>query len=84
MLNEGGGIIDDLVLTKSPKDASFRLVINASRTKIVLDALQSTILSVKVSSNPDLALLALQGKVPFCFICSYLYSYYQVQHVLRY
>ena len=60
LTNEHGGIIDDLMVARIPD--GFSLVVNASRKALVAEYLASRFPpNVKVSPEPGLALLALQG-----------------------
>ncbi len=62
MLNEQGGVIDDLI-TYYLADGSYRLVVNAGTRQKDLDWLnaRSDGFDVAVSERPELALLAVQG-----------------------
>jgi aminomethyltransferase len=60
LLNESGGIIDDLMVERS--DASLSLIVNASRKEIDFTYISERLPSnVKLAPEPDRALLALQG-----------------------
>ena len=62
LLNESGGIIDDLMVTRDGDSVSVSLVVNASRKEIdfayIAERLPS---SVSLHPEPNRALLALQG-----------------------
>ena len=63
LLNDDGGIVDDLMVTRPPgADGALRLVVNASRkavdTALIRDRLPS---SVRLTPLPEAALIALQG-----------------------
>ena len=61
LLNEAGGIIDDLIVTRLSADRLF-LVVNASRRAVDLEHLERSLgPEVRVELLPDRALLALQG-----------------------
>jgi aminomethyltransferase len=62
MLNEQGGVIDDLITYYLAEDA-FRLVVNASTRDKDLDWLtrQATDFGVQVRERPELAMIAVQG-----------------------
>lgn len=57
--NEKGGVIDDLIICK--QEGHFRLVVNASRTDVVLEHLNSYVHTEQINHRTDLSLLALQG-----------------------
>ncbi|MCB1691215.1 MAG: glycine cleavage system aminomethyltransferase GcvT [Pseudomonadales bacterium] len=63
MLNEAGGILDDLIVYRGETDASYRLVVNcATRDKdLKWIAAQSSAFDVEVKERQDLAILAVQG-----------------------
>jgi aminomethyltransferase len=63
LLNDDGGIVDDLMVTRPPgADGALRLVVNASRkavdTALIRDRLPS---GLRLTPLPEAALLALQG-----------------------
>jgi len=62
MLNESGGVIDDLIIYYM-RDDFFRLVVNsATRAKdLAWIERQAAAFSVNVSERPDLAMIAVQG-----------------------
>jgi aminomethyltransferase len=62
MLNEQGGVIDDLITYYLAEDA-FRLVVNASTRDKDLDWLgrQAAAFDVQVRERPELAMIAVQG-----------------------
>ena len=62
MLNENGGVIDDLI-TYYLNDEYYRLVVNAATREKDLQWLQTQVrdFDVKVSEKSDLAMLAVQG-----------------------
>lgn len=59
LLNDDGGVIDDLMVTNSVDHLS--AVINASRRDVDVAFLQSQLSDVDVVERPDVAILALQG-----------------------
>jgi aminomethyltransferase len=65
LLNDSGGIVDDLMVTRSASpddDGRLMLVVNASRKEIDYDHLRNRLpAEVKVSPRDDRALIALQG-----------------------
>jgi len=65
LLNEAGGIIDDLMVTRSPAvedDGSLMLVVNASRKEVDYAHIAERLPDdVKLQPAPERALLALQG-----------------------
>jgi len=63
LLNETGGIVDDLMVTRPPgAEGALRLVVNASRKEVDFALIrQSLPSSVRLTPLPDLALIALQG-----------------------
>jgi aminomethyltransferase len=63
LLNEAGGIVDDLMVTRPPgADGALRLVVNASRKEVdfalMLERLPA---NVRLTPLPEAALIALQG-----------------------
>lgn len=62
ILNEKGGVIDDITVVKK-EDDSLYVVVNASRKAIVLDYLRDMLSDkVNITLHEDKALLALQGE----------------------
>jgi aminomethyltransferase len=63
LLNEEGGIVDDLMVTRPPgADGALRLVVNASRKEVDFALIrQRTPSGVRLTPLPELALVALQG-----------------------
>jgi len=62
LLKDGGGIIDDLMVTRWPEDGKLGLVVNASRKEIDDDFIRASLpANVKLVAANDRALLALQG-----------------------
>ena len=63
LLNDGGGIIDDLMVTRPPgADGALRLVVNASRKAVDFALIRSRLPSgVRLTPLPEAALIALQG-----------------------
>ena len=63
LLNENGGIIDDLMVTRPPDgEGTLRLVVNASRKEADFALLRERLpLGVRLTPLADAALLALQG-----------------------
>ena len=63
LLNEDGGIVDDLMVTRPPgANGALRLVVNASRKQVDFALVRQQMPSaVRLSPLPELALLALQG-----------------------
>ena len=61
MLNERGGIIDDLIAYKIPM--GFRLIVNCATRNTVLKWIEKQILDkkVKIHERKDLSILAIQG-----------------------
>lgn len=62
LTNERGGVIDDLMVTRSPGDgAPYTAVLNASRKHDDIEHLVANLEGVEVVYRDDLALIALQG-----------------------
>ena len=63
LLNEQGGIVDDLMVTRPPDaDGALRLVVNASRRQVDFALIRQQMPSaVRLTLLPELALIALQG-----------------------
>jgi aminomethyltransferase len=63
LLNENGGIVDDLMVTRPPGAAgALRLVVNASRKEVDFALIRERIPpGVRLTLLPQLALIALQG-----------------------
>ncbi len=62
LLNESGGIIDDLMVTRDADGEGISLVVNASRKEINLARIAERLpVSMWLEPEPDLALFALQG-----------------------
>ncbi|HTZ68850.1 MAG TPA: glycine cleavage system aminomethyltransferase GcvT [Roseiarcus sp.] len=63
LLNETGGIIDDLMVTRSPgADGALRLVVNAARKEVDFALIRQRLASgVRLTPLPQTALIALQG-----------------------
>jgi aminomethyltransferase len=63
LLNENGGIVDDLMVTRPPgADDALRLVVNASRKEVDFALIRRQMPSaVRLTPLPELALIALQG-----------------------
>jgi aminomethyltransferase len=63
LLNEDGGIVDDLMVTRPPgADGVLRLVVNASRKEVDFALMRERLpASVRLTPLPGLALIALQG-----------------------
>ena len=63
LLNETGGIVDDLMVTRPPgAEGALRLVVNASRKEVDFALIRESLPSgVRLTPLPDLALIALQG-----------------------
>src|SRR6202167_917542 len=63
LLNENGGIVDDLMVTRPPgAEGALRLVVNASRKEVDFALIRQSLPSgVRLTPLPDLALIALQG-----------------------
>jgi aminomethyltransferase len=63
LLNEDGGIVDDLMVTRPPgADGVLRLVVNASRKEVDFALMQERLpAGVRLTPLPELALIALQG-----------------------
>ena len=63
LLNESGGIIDDLMVTRPPgSEGTLRLVVNASRKEVDFALLRERLRSgVRLNPLPEAALIALQG-----------------------
>jgi len=59
LTNSRGGIIDDLMVSRS--ETGYSMVVNASRKHIDLAHLRSNTDTIEVTSRSDLALIALQG-----------------------
>ena len=63
LLNEKGGIIDDLMATRAPgADGALRLVVNASRKPVDFALMRDRLpAGVRLTELPEAALIALQG-----------------------
>jgi aminomethyltransferase len=63
LLNETGGIVDDLMVTRPPgAEGALRLVVNASRKEVDFALIRQSLPSgVRLTPLPDLALISLQG-----------------------
>jgi aminomethyltransferase len=62
LLNESGGIIDDLMVTRDADGVGVSLVVNASRKEIDFAQIAERLpASLRLHPEPDRALLALQG-----------------------
>ena len=63
LLNDDGGIVDDLMATRAPgADGALRLVVNASRKAVDYALIRSRLPSgVRLTPLPEAALIALQG-----------------------
>src|SRR5258708_16483854 len=63
LLNENGGIVDDLMVSRPPGAAgTLRLVVNASRKEVDFALIRQRMpSSVRLTPLPELALIALQG-----------------------
>jgi aminomethyltransferase len=63
LLNDDGGIVDDLMVTRAPgADGALRLVVNASRKAVDFALIRRRLPSgVRLTPLPEAALLALQG-----------------------
>jgi aminomethyltransferase len=61
LTNADGGIIDDLMITRSAEDGRLMLVVNASRKAVDYDWLRRNLEGVSLEPVEDRALIALQG-----------------------
>jgi aminomethyltransferase len=63
LLNETGGIVDDLMVTRPPgADGALRLVVNASRKEVDFALIRQRLPSgIRLTPLPNAALIALQG-----------------------
>jgi aminomethyltransferase len=63
LLNENGGIVDDLMVTRPPgAEGALRLVVNASRKEVDFALIRQQMPpGVRLTPLPELALIALQG-----------------------
>jgi aminomethyltransferase len=61
LTNADGGIIDDLMITRSIEDGRLMLVVNASRKAVDYDWLRQNLEGVSLEPVEDRALIALQG-----------------------
>jgi aminomethyltransferase len=63
LLNDDGGIVDDLMVTRAPgADGALRLVVNASRKAVDFALIHRRLPSgVRLTALPEAALVALQG-----------------------
>jgi aminomethyltransferase len=61
LTNADGGIIDDLMITRSIEDGRLMLVVNASRKAVDYDWLRQNLEGVSLDPVEDRALIALQG-----------------------
>lgn len=60
LMNENGGIIDDMMVARNPDDSGYYIVANASNKHTVVAALNAVLPEPAVLQN-DVALIALQG-----------------------
>jgi aminomethyltransferase len=65
LLNESGGIVDDLMVTRPPgAETALRLVVNAARKEVDFALMRQRLPSgVRLTPLPEAALIALQGPV---------------------
>lgn len=84
MLNEEGGVIDDLIVYKI-NDDFYRLVINAGRRQKDIEWMHSQLASfdVELTERNDLAMLALQGPAVKSIIEKWLPDYAQALLALK-
>ena len=62
LLNPNGGIVDDLMVTRTPEDGKLGIIVNASRKEVDDDFIRRHLPNdVKLVTADDRALLALQG-----------------------
>jgi aminomethyltransferase len=63
LLNENGGIVDDLMVTRPPgANGSLRLIVNAARKAVDFARIRERLpLGVRLTPLPEAALIALQG-----------------------
>ena len=63
LLNENGGIVDDLMVTRPPgSNGSLRLIVNAARKAVDFALIRERLpLGVRLTPLPEAALIALQG-----------------------
>src|SRR5580658_5201124 len=63
LLNENGGIVDDLMVTRPPgANGSLRLIVNAARKAVDFELIRERLpLGVRLTPLPEAALIALQG-----------------------
>src|SRR6202041_464688 len=63
LLNENGGIVDDLMVTRPPgENGSLRLIVNAARKAVDFALIRERLpLGVRLTPLPEAALIALQG-----------------------
>ena len=63
LLNENGGIVDDLMVTRPPgANGSLRLIVNAARKAVDFALIRERLpLGVRLTPLPEAALIALQG-----------------------
>jgi aminomethyltransferase len=63
LLNETGGIVDDLMVTRAPgADGALRLVVNAARKAVDFALMRARLpAGVRLTERPEAALIALQG-----------------------
>ena len=63
LLNETGGIVDDLMVTRPPRaNGSLRLIVNAARKAVDFALIREQLpLGVRLTPLPEAALIALQG-----------------------
>jgi aminomethyltransferase len=72
LLNENGGIVDDLMVTRPPGAAgTLRLIVNAARTAVDFALIrQRTPSGVRLTPLPETALIALQGPLAAATLAS--------------
>lgn len=69
LLNEQGGVLDDLIVYRMPKD--YRLVVNCATREKDLDWMhrQAQGFNVEINERPELAMLAVQGPKAIDLVC---------------
>jgi aminomethyltransferase len=72
LLNENGGIVDDLMVTRPPgADGSLRLVVNAARKDVDFALIRPRIpMGVRLTPLPETALIGLQGPLAAATLAS--------------
>ncbi|MFT6212320.1 MAG: aminomethyltransferase [Alphaproteobacteria bacterium] len=78
LMNDGGGIIDDCIVTKNPDNTLF-IVVNGARKEAVLQHLQTELKTTIITHHTDCGLLALQGQGAAAVLGQYCADIHQLK-----